>query len=216
YEYNGQAYDYFMPPLSGNNGDATSGHPDTYLSVTREPTYGDSKINFQDMVDKILGHDVCEQDKIIAQVQFLNKAALESSVGGPFYPGIEITYVAYDENTINSGAFQPGDINAYMALPWQADFYECNTRWWPAQRPDIVIPKEQKDEKRKIQSDDFVNWTRGLRQNEASDEPKWGDLDMVRVWDRYVDGFVVEKENVLGNNKAFVEVEHADIYGVNG
>ena len=38
--------------------------------------------------------------------------------------------------------FQPGDINAYMALPWQADFNECNTNWWPAQRPDIVIPKE--------------------------------------------------------------------------
>jgi hypothetical protein len=27
-------------------------------------------------------------------------------------------------------------------------------------------------------------------------------------------GFVVEKENILGNNKAFVEVEYADIYGI--
>ncbi|RIA79461.1 hypothetical protein C1645_845913 [Glomus cerebriforme] len=256
FEYDGQAYDYFMPPLSGNDGDANPSYPDTYLTVTRgqyfllqkwangefekgnippdynyhyydidngqqKLTYGDHNLDFQDMVAEILG-DVSEQDKLVAQVQFLNKAALEWCVGGPFYPGIEMAYLAYDKNTfndkydfrINSNMFQPEDINAYMALPWQADFNECNTNWWPAQRPDIVIPIEiyEKSEKRKIQLGDFVKWTRGFRHDEPKDKPKWGDMDMVRVWDRL--GFVVEKENILGNNKAFVEVEYADIYGI--
>jgi hypothetical protein len=53
------------------------------------------------MVAKILGDDVSDQDKLVAQVQFLNKAALEWSVGGPFYPGIEMTYLAYDSNTFH-------------------------------------------------------------------------------------------------------------------
>lgn len=35
YERSGQAYDYFMPPLSGDDGDAVPGSPDTYLTITR-------------------------------------------------------------------------------------------------------------------------------------------------------------------------------------
>ncbi|CAG8505690.1 12918_t:CDS:1, partial [Dentiscutata heterogama] len=31
-----------------------------------------------------------------------NKAALEWYVGGPFYPEIEMTYVAYDKNTFRN------------------------------------------------------------------------------------------------------------------
>src|SRR5258708_24188832 len=34
---------------------------------------------------------------------------------------------------------EPGDVTKWMAVPWQADFYECNTHWWPAQRPDDVV-----------------------------------------------------------------------------
>jgi len=26
-----------------------------------------------------------------------------------------------------------------MAVPWQADFFECNEHWWPSQRPDVVF-----------------------------------------------------------------------------
>ena len=50
------------------------------------------------MVAEILGN-VSDQDKLVAQVQFLNKAPLEWCVGGPFYPGIEMTYLAYYTNT---------------------------------------------------------------------------------------------------------------------
>ncbi len=33
---------------------------------------------------------------------------------------------------------RPGDLTALMALPWQADFWDCRDGWWPAQRPDDV------------------------------------------------------------------------------
>lgn len=35
FEYNGQAFGYFMPPLSGDDGDVDPGDPDTYLTITR-------------------------------------------------------------------------------------------------------------------------------------------------------------------------------------
>ena len=29
----------------------------------------------------------------------------------------------------------------WMAVPWQADFFECMSHWWPANRPDDVLPE---------------------------------------------------------------------------
>lgn len=58
-------------------------------------------------------------------------------------------------------AFSPGFFSQQMALPWQADFYDCHTEkhvnpatneefyfmWWTAQRPDAVFASKQpKDE----------------------------------------------------------------------
>ena len=34
-----------------------------------------------------------------------------------------------DQNT------SPGHLTQGLAVPWQADFYECGQMWWPAQRP---------------------------------------------------------------------------------
>lgn len=79
----------------------------------------------------------------------LDRASLEPCIGGPFYPGIEITYICEDPalwaelGRLDWTALAPGDITRHMALPWQADFSECNTRWWPAQRPDDVVSEEQ-------------------------------------------------------------------------
>ncbi|PKY46065.1 hypothetical protein RhiirA4_420348 [Rhizophagus irregularis] len=139
FERNGQTYDYFMPSIFGDGGNASSGDLDTYLILTRGQYYFEK---------------LCTDP--FHQVKFFNKAALEWCVGDAFYPGIEMTYLAYEKDTfkdasnesehdfrINSDVIQPGDINAYMALPWQANFNECVTNWWPAQRPDIVIPKEK-------------------------------------------------------------------------
>jgi hypothetical protein len=75
----------------------------------------------------------------------LTRAALERTVGAPFYPGIEMTYIVRDPS-IYAAPFRfadhlaPGDITRWMAMPWQADFFECNTFWWPAARPDDVVP----------------------------------------------------------------------------
>ncbi|CAG8829704.1 15898_t:CDS:2, partial [Dentiscutata erythropus] len=58
----------------------------------------------------------------------------------------------------------------------------------------------------------FEDWTRGFRADEPSrGMPKWGDMDMVKKWDRL--GFIVEKQ-LEGENKAFFEVERDDIFKV--
>lgn len=80
----------------------------------------------------------------------LDRAALENAVGGAFYPGIEAggigTRPIIDmHNYTNLFRFndlvKPGDITAFMALPWQADFKSCGANWWPVPRPNQVIPK---------------------------------------------------------------------------
>jgi len=95
----------------------------------------------------------------------LDRAALENCVGGPIYPGIEVSWLIR-ERTLYAAAFrlkeigfkvgpldfQPGFFSQQMALPWQADFYDCKKEehtpdgaeepviymWWTAQRPDDI------------------------------------------------------------------------------
>lgn len=92
----------------------------------------------------------------------LDRASLEACAGGGFYPGIELGWIArerkvfaapfrfrhptpggdplgLDPATADPLALYPGDATKRMAVPWQADFIKCNTRWWPAQRPDEVV-----------------------------------------------------------------------------
>ncbi len=76
----------------------------------------------------------------------LDRAALEACIGAPFYPGIEAG-VWVDELDhfsaklrIDHATVKPGDVTQRMAVPWQADFYECAfDNWWPTQRPNSVI-----------------------------------------------------------------------------
>jgi hypothetical protein len=117
----------------------------------------------------------------------LERAALENSVGGPFFPGIDCSWMvrlpelyASPFRIKHSGvAFPhtaklpigPGFFSQQMALPWQADFYQCKKQffppahvpyegegmyhmWWSAHRPDDVYAKKG----------DFqmVPWTRTL------------------------------------------------------
>jgi len=118
----------------------------------------------------------------------LDRAALENCVGGPFYPGIEVSWLIrrkelYSEpfrllipktpETESPGSlplrigpldFGPGFFSQQMALPWQADFYDCHKEehttpgkknyffmWWTAQRPDDVFPSG---------GDEQVRWVR--------------------------------------------------------
>jgi L-Lysine epsilon oxidase N-terminal/L-lysine epsilon oxidase C-terminal domain len=99
----------------------------------------------------------------------LDCAALENCVGGPFYPGIEVSWLirqpvlyAAPFRLRNTGftlgplTLQAGFFSQQMALPWQADFYDCHKEehtsdesdepvlymWWTAQRPDDIRPKD--------------------------------------------------------------------------
>ena len=79
----------------------------------------------------------------------LDRAALERGSGNNFFPGIEagqnlkhpaIYGGPYRLDTANTALVFPGCLTEIMALPWQADFRDCDGGvWWPAQRPDLVM-----------------------------------------------------------------------------
>ena len=95
----------------------------------------------------------------------LDAAALENCVGGPFYPGIEVSWLIRRPSLYERAfrlkapgfpvgplTFRAGFFSQQMALPWHADFYDCHKEdhtpdggpepliymWWTAQRPDDV------------------------------------------------------------------------------
>lgn len=90
--------------------------------------------------------------------RLLDRASLAKGVGGGFYPGIEAGLMLRNPNIYEEfgrltreefedlipGEFgdfvtlAPGAITQRMACPWQADFNDCRSDWWPAQRPDIA------------------------------------------------------------------------------
>jgi hypothetical protein len=77
-----------------------------------------------------------EQFPVQLRPTMLTKASLESAIGAPLFPGIEISWNAeldetYDFSvpfTINDKA-APGDLTKHLSLPWQSNFYECRTYW---------------------------------------------------------------------------------------
>ena len=121
----------------------------------------------------------------------LDRAGLESCVGGALYPGIEASWLlrdVYDFSEpfrLDPAKLQPGDVTKQMAVPWQADFTDCRQEgelaWWPAQHPDEVFPEG---------SDAQDHWTRGIGNGRQAMVDKWHKL-----------GFVVKK------GAKFVETE---------
>lgn len=90
----------------------------------------------------------------------LDRAALEQTVGGGFFPGIEAgilmtePYLYSEQSRLTREPFvdgsqagsptvtlRAGALTERMACPWQADFLKCAGQWWPAQRPDDVFLK---------------------------------------------------------------------------
>ena len=158
----------------------------------------------------------------------LDRAALEAAVGGAFYPGIEAGWVMRNPQNfsdkepfrLDQQKLKAGDISQHMACPWQADFYECNTNWWPAQRPDCVLTSESLQEIQQIDSEidgldnqdpnyqENLNlllnrresvwltrnsWTRGIPDNDPDNDAysHAGDETMVNEWHHL--GVVVSK-----------------------
>ena len=222
-----QANYYFMPMLSGDEGDAAVGNPDTWLylletqySMLERWAAGDFTNDWDPQAPP---PPPIEQIALADQPAALTRAALEYCVGGPFFPGIEMTYIArysdwYDEPfRFREGKFEAGDMTKRMAVPWQADFFECQVHWWPAQRPDDVVNEETfeaalsnlrfRGEARDGQLSnvlmDRIRWDRGIGDRLKVDAPGLpGDNDMVENWKTL--GFVVSRTTPYGE-RLFVE-----------
>lgn len=217
-----QASYAFMPQLSGDEGDAENGKPETWLYLLdRQYDILEqwAKGNFvNDWVANPAPPPDFDAIDVAAQPDALNLAALEWCAGGAFFPGIEITYIArykdiYSEPfRFDQTKMQAGDATKRMAVPWQADFYECQIHWWPAQRPDDVVNEdtyadalkefayEQTDKAIAGATLERIRWDRGLGASlrysgeDANAQP--GDNDMVVRWSEM--GFVVPRTTPAG------------------
>jgi len=149
----------------------------------------------------------------------LDRAALENSVGGPFYPGIEVSWlirrteiysepfrlkipaapaneVTAPELVVGAVAFRPGFFSQQMALPWQADFYDCHKEefesadnnprvryymWWTAQRPDDVFVPGRKDRRSWVKRFDDRGATADTPERFNQMQQHWPDLHFL-IW----------------------------------
>ena len=119
----------------------------------------------------------------------LTRAALDACVGGPFFPGIEASwllrdlYLCSEPFRLDHAHVEAGDVTKQMALPWQADFYDCQAEgdfgWWPSQRPDSVFPEAGGAQ---------VSWTRGILKSRKGMVDHWFELGVVtKRGDRFVE-----------------------------
>jgi hypothetical protein len=143
-----------------------------------------------------------EQDR----PQALDRAALEACVGGPFFPGIEASRKMLQPATYDKqrpfrikATLPPGTLTAGMAVPWQADFMDCNSGdgadWWPGQRPNEVRRGQKPDEPND-------KWT-PKEWNALTDEEQY--VKMVDNWSKL--GFIVAKK--IASKIEFVEDERS-------
>jgi hypothetical protein len=122
----------------------------------------------------------------------LDRAALMSCVGGPFYPGIEAGWFLQDPRAIDMNErdylricrgqilfgerLVAGDLTKHMAVPWQADFLKCTKYgsdtpgWWPSVRPNEVVVPPEKQRK---------SWTRDHVATHDDMVSKWWKLGFV-------------------------------------
>ena len=226
----------FMPQLSGDEGFTTTGEPATWFSVLphqyeimRRWADGDFTPDWRGVPEV---PQALAQLPLAEQPAALDRAAGDACVGGPFFPGIEMTYTSrdpalYAEPYRLRDDLEPGDVTKRMALPWQADFYECRSRWWPAQRPDDVVTRAEYDavlaaftaadesgEPRPVMEDlrlSTERWDRGLGEDPYVDDPAAGDNDMVRAWSELG---VIRPRTLPNGETVLVEGERRAYYGM--
>ena len=143
----------------------------------------------------------------------LDRAALENACGGAFFPGIEVGWqvrnpALYIEpfrlNITGMSAYtgetdqpmRPGHFTRQMALPWHADFNDCQREgtngWWPSARPDDVFLTADATR--------TVRWARA--DGRFPDGTTSTHKDMIDYWSMF--GFVVKQGD------AFLETERAE------
>lgn len=221
-----QATAAFMPQLSGDGGTATPGRPQTWFTVT--------KLQYRRLAQWADGQFTAgAPEEPPAGPAALDRAALEACVGGPFFPGIEMSSRVRDPQTY-AQAFRfkselpPGSLTERMAVPWQADFTDCRHFWWPAQRPDDVIVDQDylavtaalfpdgDNPRRPISTTAFPRWRwdRGIGDSlptslDAGRRSDRRHREMVNEWSQL--GFVTPAADDSG---VFVETERAPYAGL--
>jgi hypothetical protein len=143
----------------------------------------------------------------------LDRIALEACCGGAFHPGIDAPRLIRNPHIYSeafrlkpsSGGYESvpaedsaapfkglvaGQITEGLAVPWQADFWDCQQErgnaWWPASRPDDVMSAKHPPSVALDSVSDFtVRWDYGIE----------GYADMVNHWSEL--GIVRRREAVL-------------------
>ncbi|KAH9955556.1 ferritin-like-domain-containing protein [Russula dissimulans] len=225
----GQAFPYFMPWLSGDNGRATAGDQSTFASITelqydRLVKWSEGNFIVEPPPPPLPQH--IEELPLQKQPDALTKAHLESTIGAPLFPGIEMSWNAELSETYNfktlftlSDNVLPGDMTKYLSLPWQSDFYLCRSYWWPSARPDTIVTVEEYEKvkaeypPKKVAQNltNRVPWERGLFLNHTDtypDQPYFANTDFTEHWSRM--GFVTKKPSV-GPTPIYVEVDRGVI-----
>lgn len=85
------------------------------------------------------------------QLDLLNRAHMETMLGGSNMPGLEVGFRAGEDKTwgplafrIDHTAAQPGHLTASLSVPWPKDYSACSNgdtplEWWPPGRPISVL-----------------------------------------------------------------------------
>jgi hypothetical protein len=228
-----QATFRFMPALSGDSGDSVLKIPDRWLTVTKRQYDILALWNDGKFIADWKGVPAAPPPTV--SPEGLDRAALENSTGGPLFPGIECGWIArhaeiyapLEVARLNPANLKAGDMTKRMAVPWQADFFECNEHWWPSQRPDVVfgeadfaklmnldqeIAKTQpgstertalEAERANLLTERSPWWPKTWPQNEDKAEENKGDRAMVDRWHRL--GYVVPKQSA--GETVFVNTE---------
>jgi L-Lysine epsilon oxidase N-terminal/L-lysine epsilon oxidase C-terminal domain/Iron-containing redox enzyme len=226
----------YMPLLAGDGGEPKKDDPRTWLTLLASQYEHMRKWAAGEFTDaNPEGERPRPLDLLPVQQrpEALDRGALQPCVGGPLYPGIEMTFIADDPATWRAPyriaeSWRAGDVSRWMAVPWQADFFECMTHWWPATRPDDVLPQAEyesaldtwapppdpaTDEEDPKTAFPFAAatayrapWARGLPSREPA-----GDNAMVKYWSEL--GFVVPVKAPSGE-RVYVERERLPIVGL--
>jgi len=144
----------------------------------------------------------------------LDFAALQAAVGGAFFPGQEVGWLIRNPEIYaepfrikHDATLRAGHFTRQMALPWQADFFDCSKEtvtynasadpalqstdvmtWWPTHRPDDVIAHGGTDR---------VPWARHPDGSQIRTKKEF-----LAQWRRL--GFVVD---VSGDRSQFAEID---------